>query len=118
MIDKAKEYVNENKKNIIIGVVLLIISVIAWDVFSPTVSDQRGTTDTVREQLKSTGNELERAGQAVTESQRITSEIRQTNTTIIREINTSRELNQSDSKLIESSKSILRDVRQGKQSGN
>lgn len=113
-INKAKEFIINEKKSIIIGVVLLVAVGIIWNVFSPTVSDQRGTTDTVREQLKSTGAELDRTKQAITEGQRITSEIRQTNTTIIREINTSRELNQSDSKLIESSKSIIRDVRQGK----
>ena len=113
LLNKAKGYLYENKEYFIIGAVLLVAGIIGWNMWSNSnVSTDGITTNTVREQYKSVGTELKGAGQAVTESQRLTTEIRQTNTTIIREINTSREINKSDSELIESSKRILREARE------
>lgn len=101
-------------KNIIIAVVL-VIGFIAYNVWSNgNISTNGITTDTVRSQYKSVGTELKGTGQAITESQRLASEVRQTNTTVIREINTSREINQSNRELIADSKRIIREVRQGK----
>ena len=112
-----------NKKNIIIGVVLLITGIVAYDVYS---SGNNGSgANKVRTELKTVGTELKGAGTAVSESKRITSEIRQTNTNIqqsnnaIRSaIDESRTINKSSAELIADSQSILRQVRERDKSKN
>lgn len=115
MIDKAKEFVNEYKKNFIIGIVLLVVAVIAYDVFSSgNVSNGGTTAGEVTSNIQSTGTELNRAGQAVENSQRITGEIRRTNQNIeqsnksIRQsIESSQSINSSSHELIREGQQIL-----------
>jgi predicted negative regulator of RcsB-dependent stress response len=119
-LNQAKEYINANKKNIIIVGVLIVAAIISYDVFW-SGNNNTGAGQT-RKQLKSVGVELKGAGTAVAESQRITSEIRQTNTDIQQSNNTirstideSRAINQSSAELIADSKSIIRQVRERNQ---
>lgn len=119
-LNQAKEFINANKKNIIIVGVFVVSAIIAYDVFSDG-NNNTGAGQT-RTELKSVGVELKGAGTAVSESQRITTEIRQTNTDIqqsnnaIRNtIDESRAINQSSAELIADSKSIIRQVRERNQ---
>ena len=108
-MDKIKEFVINEKKNIIIAIVLLVAFLIAYDVLREP--DNRQRIEQTRDNLQSVGTEQQRAGQAVTESKRIVTEIRTTNQSITREIDTSRELNKSSAELITEGKSIIRSVR-------
>lgn len=114
MLDKIKEYLYENKKYIIIGIVLLVVGIICWDVFSPVVPNGGTTAGEVTSNIQSTGTELTRAGQAVENSQRITGEIRRTNQNIeqsnksIRQsIESSQSINKSSHELIREGQQIL-----------
>jgi predicted negative regulator of RcsB-dependent stress response len=111
-LNQAKEFINANKKNIIIGIVLLVVCVICWDVFSPVVPNGGTTAGEVTNNIQSTRNELTGAGQAVENSQRITSEIRRTNQNI-------EQSNKSIRQSIESSQSINKSshdlIREGQQ---
>ncbi|WP_378955503.1 hypothetical protein [Pelosinus sp. sgz500959] len=118
-MEKVKEYVNENKKNIIIAVVLFVGVIVAYNVFSAgNVSTDRITSNTVREQLESVGDQQQRAGQTITTSQSITTEIqrsnnviRSTNREIESTINNSQQLNKSSADCIKDSQRILREAR-------
>lgn len=112
ILNQAKEFINANKKNIIIGVVLLVSGIICWDVFSSVVPNGGTTAGEVTNNIQSTRNELTGAGQAVENSQRITSEIRRTNQNI-------EQSNKSIRQSIESSQSINKSshdlIREGQQ---
>lgn len=114
------EILLKNKNYIIVASVFIIISIICYNVFSPTVSDQRGTSDEVKSNIRSTGNELNGAGQAITNIQSISREIRRTNQNIeqsnqsIRQsVETSQSINQSSHDLTREGKQILRDISTG-----
>lgn len=110
-MDKRKIYI------ISIGVVL-VAGVIAYGVLRRNnISDNGNGAQPVRDNIQSTGEQQQRAGQEVRESQRITTEIRETNTIIKREIDDSRSINQSSSELIREGKSIFRAVRERPKSG-
>lgn len=119
LLNKAKEYLYENKKYFIIGAVLLVTAIIAYDVFSSgNIGNGFGQT---REQLKSATNTNAGAGQALSESKRLTGEVRQANTNIqqsnnaIRStIDESRAVNKSNAELIAECQSIIRKARSGK----
>lgn len=118
MLDKIKEYINENKKNIIIAIVLFIVGFVSYNVWSAgNVSDNGTTADQIKSDIRSTGNELNRAGQAITNSQSISSEIRRTNQNIeqsnksVRQsIETSQSINKSSHDLIREGQQILREL--------
>lgn len=110
MLDKIKEIIANEKDLIVFGVATLIVCAVIWNVFSPTDNGQR--INSVRDNLQSVGTEQQRARETVTESKRIATEIRTTNQSITREIDTSRELNKSSAELITEGKSILRSVRE------
>ena len=113
------EKIIQNKKYFIIGAVLLVACLIAWNVWSNgNIGTGFGQT---REQLKSATNTNAGAGQAVSESKRLTGEVRQANTNIqqsnnaIRStIDESRAVNKSNAELIAECQSIVRKARSGK----
>jgi len=51
MLEKAKEFVANEKKNIIIAVVLLVAVLIAYDVFGSVVSDYESRIRSIRSEL-------------------------------------------------------------------
>jgi predicted negative regulator of RcsB-dependent stress response len=57
MISEVREYINANKKNIIIICVLLIVIVVAWDVFGSKLSNTGSGADTARQQLNTVINQ-------------------------------------------------------------
>lgn len=112
LFNKIKEYVYENKKYIIIGIVLLVAGFICWDVFRPVVPNGGTTAGEVTSNIQSTGTELNRAGQAVETSQRITGEIRRTNQNIEQSNNFIRQSIESSQSINKSSHELIREGQQ------
>lgn len=113
-IDKLKGMIPDEKKTIIIYAVLFIaVAALSWYLFSGR--DINGRAEQVRDNIQSVGDQQQRAGQEVRESQRIVTEIRETNTIIKREIDDSRAINQSSSELIREGKRIFQTVREREQ---
>jgi predicted negative regulator of RcsB-dependent stress response len=119
IIKKIKEGAANEKTNIIFVILLLIGIVVAWDMRSNSnVSVDRITTNTVREQYKSVGDQQQRAGEAIAASKSIITEIKQsnnnirsTNNEIESTINDSRELNRTSGEILKDCKRILGEAR-------
>jgi septal ring factor EnvC (AmiA/AmiB activator) len=90
MIDKAKEYVNANRKNIIIGVVLLVVCVACWGMFSGGIPDIGSGIDKARAELSAARAELDAANRQLSESQAVIDNLRRTNIDLTNEIRESR----------------------------
>jgi predicted negative regulator of RcsB-dependent stress response len=124
MLDKAKEFLQNEKKYIIIAIVLLVVGIVAWDVFSkPNGSAEIGE---VRSNLQSVGDEQQRTADAIAESKRLAEQLRQanirieqasnniqqSNNSIRSTVDQSEQLNKSSADLIADGKRIVKQLRE------
>lgn len=130
LFNDIRGYINENKKNIIIGIVLLVAVIVAYNVFSSGTDDSR--VNEVKSNLQSVGVEQQRAAESIAESKRLTEQLRQANINLERAtkniqqsnksirstVSESQQLNKSSADLIAEGKSILRNSAEREQGKN
>lgn len=109
MLDKLKEIMQNDKKTYTIAIVILLLvgCFIAYDMLRPNVSDQRGTSNEIESNIRSTGTQLNGAGQAVTNSQQLNTRIEKSNSITESAITNSQSINRNSRSLIREGKQIV-----------
>lgn len=118
--EKTGGFLSENWKSI--GIILIVLILVGWYLFSGGNND--GRVEQVGQYIHTTGEQQQRAGEAIRASQQLTSEIKRTNTEIGRtntearsQIESSQRLNKSSSELITEGRNIVESVIKRNQEG-
>ena len=102
---------NEQTKNIIIAVLLVLVCLFAYTMFGS--GDQSKRLEQVERDIQSVRNELADTRREISESRSIVNSISELNSTATSEIRESRAINQSSVDLCNEGRSIISRVQQG-----